>query len=463
MHVCACVILTDVMFEGVTHKAINREMAERRRQRPVEFRGLSTHYVSGEDIRVCFRYPATSFRPNSDDKIKLYLRNSREKSIASASVGDVSKHRLCDGGLYRTGSVSIPTVAVNGSSQRSCILLYGSSKLRQVVGKSEPFIICQQKDFPSIQIRSMEDRVFVEKLRSHSPICSQASKQGTEDLSFSMVDSEWEELRGEEEEEEEEESDWSDVGDDQFSTQSDSSEGSDPGPVSQCGGQDDTPTPEYKDTESLSNEVLVVSLSDLPRDDDGTAVMLKNANKELRTKVRVLHDKLHCVSQERDGLLAVVEDAKAEVKQETSELKQKNQKLAKEKAELKSKSKQLLRENAVLTSHCERQLAQISQYDSELRAVSREKQQLQRKLHHTTKQCGPEQLQKQHKTSAVEPAASAGVSRPRKKKYCSRISQQRPVIDVYVRDPVTRGELADQQPNSELSAPYSVIGRSPAS
>ena len=151
----------------------------RLRQRPVEFRGLSTHYVEGGDILVSFRYPAASvpseasFQPHLSDRVKLYVLGARpsDRSLASASVGDAKKHRLCDGGLYRTGSVVIPTATIRelatSRSQRSYVLLYGSGKLREVVGKSQPFIICPQSEYPSMQIRSTED---IETLRAHSPI-----------------------------------------------------------------------------------------------------------------------------------------------------------------------------------------------------------------------------------------------------------------------------------------------------
>ena len=190
--------------------------------RSVEFRGLSTHYVEGQEIVVAFRYPASSFRPHESDKVKLYAHGApNDRSIASAFVGDTKKHRLCDGGLYKTGCVVIPTSTVRdlASTTRQYVLLYGSGKLRRVIGKSQPFIICPQSEYPSIQIRSLEDNVLIDKLRDHSPMDEKQplypgdfgageNVNGVEELSFVMVaDSQgegWESSEEEEEESEEE-------------------------------------------------------------------------------------------------------------------------------------------------------------------------------------------------------------------------------------------------------------------
>lgn len=428
-------------------------MGERHSQRPVEFRGLSTHYVAGENIQVCFRYPVTSFQPHSDDKIKLYLRKSRDGSVASATVGEPSKHRLCDGGLYKSGNVVISTTTMSGSSERSYVLLYGSSKRRQVVGKSEPFIICEQKDFPSIQIRSIEDRVFIEKLRSHSPI----NQTENDDLSFAMVSGgpsasgEWEVI-------EEQSSEWSNDDDNHSSTESsiesdhcDENIEQKRSTTTQAKGDISPPQP---DSNNIEDDLLVVSLSDqLPKmEDEGTTVMLKSANKEMRMKIRVLHDKLHCMIQERDGLLVEVKETKqqvSELKKHDLELKRKNRKFMTEKAELKSKNKHLVYENAILTSHCEKQLAKMSQYENELKTVSSER--LQRKLHqHTTKKQGMDHKRHEHhKTIAAVPtvAVRAGPSvtmSSKKKEDSTKVTQKKPVIDVYVRDKQTT------TPNSKL-------------
>lgn len=557
---------------------------QRHRQRPVEFRGLCTHYVEGEDIRVYFRYPLSSFQPHTDDKIKLYARGARPgKSIASARVGDSSKHRLCDGGLYKTGSVTIPTDTVRelATSQRSYVLFYGSGRLRQVVGKSEPFIICPQDEFPSIQIRSVEDSVYIEKLRAHSPIDNQPAfpkgvglANGEKEMSFVMVSdcnnplADWESL--DEEGSLSGSESWSELGENLkpvslsssshslTSSDSESSGESDNEPsASQCYNtaphaqhQDSSPNryrsgtcneitaacqmpcntlngscsqhatstpppipkprnraskktqPPIRSEEcchtvneakeipsdhhfqnsccnlqsslpkssalefSVSNEPIpkVAELTDsLVIIDEITpekVTMLKNSNKELRMKVRVLHDKLHSVAEERDSQLAISEELQGQVstlKQDKTELKKKNKKLSDEKTMLKAKCKRLENENAMLTQHCEKQVVQISQYEAQLTTVSAAKEGLRKQLHRATKKSKryqesseahhKRQRNDHQKTKAAQVVPTAGGrSQPTKSNKTAAASQcavrlQRPVIDVYVRDPPNKREM----------------------
>ena len=530
--------------------ATERVKREVKCRRPVEFRGLSTHYVMGDDIRVSFRYRSSSFQPHSDDKIKLYVRGAqfgRDKSIASASVGDSSKHRLCDGGLYKTGCVTIATSALSDllTSQRSYLLLYGSGRLRQVVGKSAPFIICPQQEFPSIQIRTIEDSVYIEKLRSHSPIDNHvAFPKGVgaangEDMNFVMVSNgngvlgDWESLEDEEEREGEDRGSfndsesWSDVGDnlEAISLSSSSSEvaestesesetlptrggvphhdmlasashyegmGEEAGQVanSEClsintpppvpkprrmngavkktvsdvkgveGGtaNEDLQANNHRQFQDQSGLLLsgsdmaesVVIVEDMTQE---KATLLKNSNRELRTKVRVLHDKLHSVTEERDGLHTTVGELQGKlssIKRHKCELKQKNKKLAEEKIAIKSKCRQLERENAVLTQHCEKQLMQISQYEAQLSTVSRENGGLRRQLRHVTKKskCGHESSDQQchqhrHEPQKVTGSMSAPAVTSSKREQPPGMGKavqreafpQKPVIDVYVRNP----------------------------
>ena len=521
--------------------------------RPVEFRGLSTHYVMGEDIHVFFRYRTSSFQPHSDDKIKLYVRGARlgrDRSIGSACVGDSSKHRLCDGGLYKTGTVTIATSTLSDlvTSQRSYLLLYGSGRLRQVVGKSAPFIICPQQEFPSIQIRSIEDNVYIEKLRSHSPIDNHATfPKGVgvangEDMSFVMVSDsngvlgDWESLEDEEEREGEDgeslndSESWSDIGDnlEAISLSSSSSEvaestesetenpptrGGVPyhnalasashyegmdveasqvgsserpsinplSPVSKPRRMNGTVEKAVKTVEgATTNEDLqtnnhrqdqseskpgplmddvsgcdmaesVVIVEDMTQE---KATLLKNSNKELRTKVRVLHDKLRSVTEERDTLHTTVGELQGKlssIKRHNYELKQKNKKLTEKKTAIKSKCRQLERENAVLTRHCEKQLVQIRQYETQLSTVSRENGGLRRQLHHVAKKskCNHQSSDQQHHQHCHEPQKMTGTmsapavtssKRAPKTDKMSKAMQhgvfpQKPVIDIYVRDP----------------------------
>jgi hypothetical protein len=429
-------------------------MAEERRtdkqgQRYVEFRGLSTHYVAGEDIVVSFRYPA-SFQPHSEDRVKLYVRGSRDKSIAGALVGDASKHRLCDGGLYRTGSVAVPTAAVRGAPRRSYLVLYGSGRLRRVVGKSEPFIICPQEDFPSIQIRRAEDSVFIEKLRSHSPIGS----PGPEDLSFTAVSGGvsggWEVL------EEEEEDSWSDVGEDSSSESSTegrkSEESSGGGSEPETGeevGAHPRAVPKLRQEGSEGSDGEGQPSASPPEGNQKEGILvLKNANKELRVKVRVLHSKLHTVSQERDRLLASVDDLRGQavqLKNDKEELKRRNKKLSGAKSTLKAKNKQLQKENAVLVEHCEKQVVQMSQYEAKLKALSHHMQEphcLPEKLRPALE--SSQQQQKAHSPRKRVDAVGSKRQRGDEPGKAGAAIQPKPVIDVYVRDTRKSKERSEQ-------------------
>lgn len=362
------------------------------RKRPVEFRSLSTHYVTGEKIRVSFRYPITSFSPKSEDQVKLYAVGTKDRSLASTTVGDPSKHRLCDGGLYKTGSVTVPATVRPGTDGKKYLLLYGSNGLRRVMGKSEPFIICRQEDFPSIKIRTKEDNEFIEQLRSHSPVGSAARDR---DLSFvavtGMKSEEWEVVE-EEERRMESVGSWSDVG----------------GGV---GGKG----------EEMESKSLRKSNSSDSREHEGM-MMLKNANKELRTKLRVLHDKLYSVSQEREGLEVRMEEVSVQLSQlhqDKTELKQRNKRLVEERQSLKTKNKQLVGENEILAKHCEKQVTQMAKYDAQLRSIATENLQLQQQLHLQTKS-EPKSTQKSpsdHLSSALDQG----------------VCKKKPIIDVTVR------------------------------
>lgn len=186
-----------------------------------------------------------------------------------------------------------------------------------------------------------------------------------------------------------------------------------------------TPPPEHQ---------LVECGSEHPPDNEGLG-MFKSANRELRTKVRVLHDKLHSVCRERDCLQETLENMSTQLsslQQEKSKLKHKNKKWAEEKRGLKAKNKDLMRENAVLTQHCQRQVAQMGAYEAQLRTLSGENQQ---QLRRKTRASPQSAHQKEPKiTSGPVPTntqiGSVG---------------QKPVIDVFVRDSDKTGDKRSQR------------------
>ena len=378
---------------------------EEQRQRPVQFRGLSTHYVAGENIRVSFRYPASSFRPHSQDKVKLYARASKDKSVSSAVVGDCSKHRLCDGGLYKTGSVVISTAELSGCPQRQCVLLYGSERLRKVLGKSDPFFICPREDYPSIQILTAEDRVFIDKLRSHSPI------REDDELSFTRVPSGgWEVLDDDEEEEEGSSGSesWSDVG-------KGPDKSGDPPPCSELLSA--VAREELEEIPPTEPEATPPSDPSENGGGEDKEKVLKNEHQELGVKVHGLQERLEGVGRERDKLLVRVSDMSerlSRVQCEKSELKHKNKKLAEERQTLRDRNHHLVKENMLLTQHCRKQVGQMSHYEARLKRISSENHQLQ------------QQLQLQLRSGGGKSGGDTGGKRS--------TGLKKPVIDVYVRD-----------------------------
>lgn len=613
-------------------------MAERPRTkpRPVQFRGLSTHYVQGEDIVVTFRYPAASFWPHESDKVKLYAwgAHAGDKSIASALVGDGKKHRLCDGGLYKTGSVVIPTATVTelATAERTYVLLYGSGRMRSVVGKSQPFIICPQNEYPSIQIRSLEDNVLIDKLRAHSPIGSGqpmfpagGERAAVDESSFVMVADSlldgWESSEEEDTEDEEGEEGegegwsgaWEDIGQKAYSqegsvsssstgasddesqnllSQSDdevtdplpgttqghgvnlgpstngvvssnqesgivihtpqlvpvattrqsqnitnatSSKAAAKSPVgagksesnhNQHGGKHTgkegregttelcntattaqevpvrlshnsgsnsrpqsngfqnslaTPPPRPKQLELVEETLRGVDLSEsivvVEDMSQQQVLMMKSANKELRTKLRIIHDKLQGVTEERDNLAAVQGELEGRVsvlEGENNDLKQRNHKLSKDKAALQGKVKQLESEVSSLSQHCGKQVDKMNKYETRLKIVSGQKEELERRVHHLEKKLKRHESdhhrrqRHDHQRYKVTQGGDSGAvgdrrvaeHREKVKKAHSESTHpkkteavpyrglmQRPVIEVYVSDPVEKrgGERGERK------------------
>ena len=421
-------------------------MASNQRQRPVQFRGLSTHYVAGEDIRVTFRYPCSSFQPRSDDKVKLYALDSQDSSVAGTAVGDCSKHRLCDGGLYKAGSVTISTSPLVGRPQRQFVLLYGSGKLRRVLGKSDPFVICPQENLPSIQIRSAEDSAVIDKLRSHSPVGSRAEDELSISVLSGGLSGEWEELEEEEEENSSESESWSYVGEG-LAGLGQSVSAPEPLPLEPeqpvvkveppsgvTGGKiEEHSTAPQELSEQTAPLERAVELPEMGVAE--TLVTLKNCNRELKTKVRVLQEKIQAVGQERDQLVTAVKETKDQLsllQLERSELRQKSKKLTEEWKTVKARNKELERENAMLTQHCAKQLTQMGQYEARLKTLTTENLQLQQQLPDSGRKSRPPLARRD------EPVASSG----KKQKPAELIaSKGRPVIDVYVRDREQMGEV----------------------
>lgn len=153
--------------------------------RSVQFRGLSTYYVAAEEITVSFRYPTEGFLVDPRDWIGLAADadSDVEQCVCRVCVGDPTRHKPCDGGVWKVGTVAMTLPGEGGGNYRLGYVRYGGG----VVGRSEPFTLCcDMSEFPSITIQSLEDHVFIDKLRGQSPMLL-SSNSGNESSSFVLV------------------------------------------------------------------------------------------------------------------------------------------------------------------------------------------------------------------------------------------------------------------------------------
>ena len=155
--------------------------------RSVQFRGLSTYYVAAEEITVSFRYPTEGFKVDARDWIGLAADTDSDieqcQCVCRASVGDPTRHRPCDGGVWKVGTVGLTLPQEGGGNYRLRYVSHGGG----VVGRSEPFTLCSDlSEFPSITIQSLEDHVFIDKLRDQSPMLL-SSNSANQSSSFVLV------------------------------------------------------------------------------------------------------------------------------------------------------------------------------------------------------------------------------------------------------------------------------------
>lgn len=131
----------------------------------VQFRGLSSHYKPGHPIKASFRYAVESgFKACIGDRIGVLPENAKvvEEALLSVETENPSEHHLCDGGLYRTSSVTINCL---GNATGRCELWYISHQ--GVLGKSEAFTVCvSDSDYPSISFGSMDDQTIMKSVRT---------------------------------------------------------------------------------------------------------------------------------------------------------------------------------------------------------------------------------------------------------------------------------------------------------
>ena len=153
--------------------------------RSVQFRGLGTYYVAAEKITVSFRYPTEGFQVDARDWIDLAADTDSdiEQCVCRVSVGDPTRHRPCDGGVWKVGRVGLTLPQEGGGNYRLRYVRHGGG----VVGRSDPFTLCSDlSEFPSITIQSLEDHVFIDKLRDQSPMLL-SSNSANQSSSFVLV------------------------------------------------------------------------------------------------------------------------------------------------------------------------------------------------------------------------------------------------------------------------------------
>lgn len=125
----------------------------------VQFMGLSSQYKAHDPLKVSYRYAIEGdFEASSQDFVGVFAdeATSEEDALVTVSIDDTTTHRLCDGGLYKTGSVTLecPAETEKGDRYR---FWYISSKTGQVVGRSNTFTLCaSDSEYLSISLGSMD-------------------------------------------------------------------------------------------------------------------------------------------------------------------------------------------------------------------------------------------------------------------------------------------------------------------
>lgn len=144
----------------------------------VEFRGLSSHYMVNDTIRASFRYDDDDFAASEQDWIGLFEAGTDAADVAVAavvprvSVSNPQMHSLCDGGLWRQGTVlfhpsELPTT---GGAYRLCYIGRKGSEER-VRGRSASFKLCHDvSEYPSMMTEGTDDCELLATLRENSPL-----------------------------------------------------------------------------------------------------------------------------------------------------------------------------------------------------------------------------------------------------------------------------------------------------
>ena len=379
--------------------------------RPVQFRGLTAYYLAAEDIHAAFRYPTEGYEADARDWVGLVEEADIdsvdvEQCTRRVYVGNPSQHKLCDGGVWKVGKVSLTLPREAGRTYR---LLY-VSQWGTVVGSSESITICSDtSEFPSITIHSLEDHVIIDKLRAQSPLLLSSNSAHRGSSSFVLITDEESRVNS---------LSCESLGDHLTGTE-DKTEGTQtescsPEQVTQrqeaagvviepSDSQLHQVAPGDEHVPEVAGEVFLkgVELSDstvlVQGISERDAWRLKQSNKELWVKIKKLNDRMECLQQENlslrkelsaekiekqniQGRVLELESITVELEAARAQLQERNRQIADEKFSLRVTGGELQRELAAVSQHCRKLLDQLNASEERVREVSGERAVLRQRV-----------------------------------------------------------------------------------
>ena len=386
--------------------------------RPVQFRGLTAHYLAAEDIHAVFRYPTEGYEADACDWVGLVEEGDSvnvEQCIQRVYVGDPSQHKLCDGGVWKVGKVSLTLPQEAGRTYR---LLY-VSRWGTVVGSSESLTVCgDSSEFPSITIQSLEDHVFIDKLRAQSPLLLSSNSANRGSSSFVLVTDEESRVHSlTHERSVDDQLTGTDTTSNVDKTQTESCNPEQVTHPQEAAGVDPVvielqdsqlhqvaPSDEHvHDQPEVAGEVFLkgVELSDstvlVQGISERDAWRLKQSNKELWIKIKKLSERMEGLQQENLSFKRELSDEKIEkqnlqdrvlelesitvqLEAVRAQLQERNRQIADERASLRATVGELQRELAAVSQHCRKLLDQLNESEERVREVSGERAVLKRRV-----------------------------------------------------------------------------------
>lgn len=138
----------------------------------VRFRDLSYQYKVQDPITVSYRYAIEgNFQASPEDLVGVFPENAAvpEEALVSVPSEDPARHRLCDGGLYKSGSVTVKCPEAEATARTRYRVWYICSRTGQAAGKSNTFTLCANDDeYLSISFDSREDQSMSNAMQVHT-------------------------------------------------------------------------------------------------------------------------------------------------------------------------------------------------------------------------------------------------------------------------------------------------------